>query len=187
MTAAALLACSLIAAAPVPKGTAKSNTVVLDTSHGVIEIELDPDKAPVTVKNFLAYVEDGFYDGLTFHRIIPTFMIQGGGYDADMKEKKGRDPIPNEAENGLSNAHGTISMARTAKPDSATSQFFINTKDNKMLDRNPQANQDGYCVFGKVTKGLDVVDAIAGVKTGPRAGLTDVPVEPVTIKTARRK
>ncbi len=184
---AALLVCSLMVSAPVPKVAAKSNTVVLDTSHGVIEIELDPDKAPATVKNFLAYVDDRFYDGLTFHRVIPTFMIQGGGYDADMKEKKGNAPIPNEAENGLSNARGTIAMARTAKPDTATSQFFINTVDNKRLDRNPEANQDGYCVFGKVTKGLDVVDAIAGVKTGPRAGYTDVPVEPVTIRTARRK
>ena len=184
---AALLVCSLVVSAPVPKGAAKSNTVVLDTSHGVIEIELDPDKAPVTVKNFLAYVDDGFYDGLTFRRVIKNFMIQGGGYDADMKEKKGRDPIPNEAENGLSNARGTISMARTSKPDSATSQFFINTVDNKRLDRDPKANQDGYCVFGKVTKGLDVVAAIAGVKTGPKGRLTDVPVEPVTIKTARRK
>jgi len=158
--------------------------VKLETSMGDIVIELDKAAAPVTVKNFLTYVEEGFYDGAIFHRVIPDFMIQGGGFTAQMTRKQTHPPVVNEASNGLKNDRGTISMARTSDPDSATSQFFINHKNNASLDyaggRNP-----GYAVFGKVAEGMDVVDAIAAVKTTVRMGMPDVPVEPVVIKSAK--
>jgi len=162
----------------------QSNIVRLETSMGNIVIELDRQAAPVTVKNFLEYAESGFYDGTIFHRVIPGFMIQTGGFTKNLERKKTRSPIINEAKNGLSNKRGTIAMARTSDPNSATSQFFINHKDNAPLDyvagRNP-----GYAVFGKVTEGMDVVDAIAAVKTATRNGMDDVPVESVVINSAR--
>jgi peptidyl-prolyl cis-trans isomerase A (cyclophilin A) len=158
----------------------KHPVVVLNTSMGEIAIELDPEKAPRTVENFLKYVDDKFYDNLIFHRVIPKFMIQGGGVDTNMNEKEEgkRAPIRNESGNGLSNLRGTIAMARTDDPNSATCQFFINHVDNRRLDEGA-----GYAVFGKVISGMDVVDKIANVRTGAR----NVPVEPVIIKTARRK
>lgn len=162
----------------------QSNIVRLETSMGNIVIELNKQAAPVTTKNFLEYVEAGFYDGTIFHRVIPGFMIQAGGFTRDIQRKKTRSPIINEAKNGLSNLRGTIAMARTSDPNSATSQFFINHKDNKPLDSVASANR-GYAVFGKVTEGMDVVDAIAVVKTTTRKGMDDVPVEPVVIDSAR--
>ncbi|HPC46780.1 MAG TPA: peptidylprolyl isomerase, partial [Deltaproteobacteria bacterium] len=156
--------------------------VVLKTSKGDITIELFPGKAPVTVRNFLAYVDMGHYNGTIFHRVIRGFMIQGGGLTADMKEKPTKDPIRNEADNGLQNVRGTIAMARTPHPHSATSQFFINTRNNPFLDyRSHTPDGYGYCVFGRVTGGMDVVDAIESVPTGQRGPHQDVPLEPVTI------
>ena len=160
-------------------------TVTLETSHGNIVIELDADKAPATVENFLNYVNDGFFDGTLFHRVIPNFMIQGGGFLPGMVQKQTGEPVKNEADNGLSNERGTIAMARTNDPHSATAQFFINHKDNAFLDHSsPTAQGWGYCVFGKVTDGMDVVDAIAGVATGNNQGHGDVPVEDVIINKA---
>ena len=161
----------------------QSNIVSLETSMGNIVIELDRQAAPVTVKNFLGYVESGFYDGTIFHRVIPGFMIQTGGFTKNLERKKIRNPIINEAKNGLSNKRGTIAMARTSDPNSATSQFFINHKDNTPLDYS--GRNVGYAVFGKVTEGMDVVDAIAAVKTATRNGMDDVPVESVVINSAR--
>jgi len=162
----------------------QSNIVKLETSMGTIVIELDRQAAPVTVKNFLGYVEAGFYDGTIFHRVIPGFMIQTGGFTKNLERKKTRNPIINEAKNGLSNKRGTIAMARTGDPNSATSQFFINHRDNTPLDYVAGRNS-GYAVFGKVTEGMDVVDAIAAVKTATRNGMDDVPVEPVVINSAK--
>jgi len=160
--------------------------VLLKTSKGNITIELNREKAPITVKNFLGYVKDGFYDGLIFHRVIKDFMIQGGGFDADMQQKKPRFAIKNEAQNGLKNLRGTVAMARTALVDSATSQFFINTVDNPFLDNKGKRQDDfGYCVFGKVVEGMDVVDEIRQVKTGSVHGHSDVPLEPVIIISAK--
>jgi cyclophilin family peptidyl-prolyl cis-trans isomerase len=163
----------------------KNPVVVMETSMGKIRIELDQDKAPITVKNFLSYVDDKHYDGLIFHRVIPTFMIQGGGFEPGMKEKKTKDPIENESANRLSNKRGTIAMARTNVPNSATSQFFINVKDNDALDKANARDGVGYCVFGKVIEGMDVVDKIKDVQTGRRGPHGDVPVEDVTIKSVR--
>jgi peptidyl-prolyl cis-trans isomerase A (cyclophilin A) len=157
--------------------------VVLDTSVGVIKIELNRAKAPVTVDNFLKYVRAKHYDGTIFHRVIPTFMIQGGGMDEAMKEKPANPPIKNEAKNGLRNDRGTVAMARTNAPDSATDQFFINLKANSALDYG--INGAGYAVFGRVVEGMDVVDKIAAVRTTRKAPHDDVPVTPVVIKTAR--
>ncbi|MCG5030452.1 peptidyl-prolyl cis-trans isomerase [Mesosutterella sp. OilRF-GAM-744-9] len=154
----------------------------LTTSMGVIDIELDPAKAPVTSANFEQYVKDGFYNGTLFHRVIKGFMIQGGGYTAGMKEKQTRDPIVNEASNGLANNRYTIAMARTSDPDSATAQFFINVADNDFL--NYSAGNAGYAVFGRVVKGSDVVDAIAAARTGRRGWFDDVPLEDVVIEKA---
>jgi peptidyl-prolyl cis-trans isomerase A (cyclophilin A) len=154
--------------------------VVLETSKGSIEIELDAEKAPVSVENFLAYVDAGFYDGTIFHRVIPNFMVQGGGFDAKMSQKPTRASIKNEAANGLKNDRGSVAMARTAVVDSATAQFFINVKDNDFL--NHGGRDYGYAVFGHVTKGMDVVDKIAAAKTA-----SDVPVEAIVITKARRK
>jgi peptidyl-prolyl cis-trans isomerase B (cyclophilin B) len=159
--------------------------VAMETSKGTIKIELYPDKAPVTVKNFLQYVKDKHYNGLIFHRVIPNFMIQGGGMEAGMKERNARDPIKNESSNGLSNKRGAIAMARTVEPDSATSQFFINVKDNEFLDKGKIRDNLGYCVFGRVVEGLDVVDKIKDVPTRAFGAHRDVPVEDVVIKSVR--
>jgi peptidyl-prolyl cis-trans isomerase B (cyclophilin B) len=153
--------------------------VRLETSHGTIELELDAKKSPKTVENFLSYVKSGHYDGTIFHRVINDFMIQGGGFDSSMSEKKTGAPIRNEHGNGLKNVRGTIAMARTQNPHSATAQFFINLKDNDFLDKG-----DGYAVFGKVTAGLDVVDKIATAPTGSKMGHGDVPKMPIVIKKA---
>jgi peptidyl-prolyl cis-trans isomerase A (cyclophilin A) len=162
----------------------QSNVVKLQTSMGNIVIELDEQSAPVTVKNFLGYVQAGFYDGTIFHRVIPGFMIQGGGFTEQMMRKKTLDPIINEAKNGLSNMRGTIAMARTSDPNSATCQFFINHSDNDFLNYIDESKA-GYAVFGKVTEGMDVVDAIAAVKTTTKNGMENVPVELVTIQSAK--
>jgi peptidyl-prolyl cis-trans isomerase B (cyclophilin B) len=154
--------------------------VVMETSLGSIKLELDEAKAPVTVANFLSYVEDGFYDGTIFHRIIPNFMIQGGGFEAGLKSKKTKAPITNESGNGLSNVRGSIAMARTNDLNSATAQFFINVVDNAASLDKPR-----YCVFGKVVEGMDVVDKIKAVKTGRRGMHDDVPVKDVTIVSVR--
>ena len=162
--------------------------VEMKTSHGTIEIELNDVKAPGTVKNFLQYVSDKFYDGLIFHRVINGFMIQGGGMTPDMKEKLNRAPIQNEASNGLSNEIGTIAMARTPDPHSATSQFFINVENNTSLNHTGQTSQGwGYAVFGKVISGMHVVNRIKMVKTGNRAGHANVPMDNVVIQTVRLK
>ncbi|MCK5395392.1 MAG: peptidyl-prolyl cis-trans isomerase [Gammaproteobacteria bacterium] len=161
------------------------STVTLETSHGNIVIELNAEKAPETVKNFLNYVNDGFYDGTVFHRVIPNFMVQGGGFMPGMVQKKPEDPIKNEADNGLANDRGTIAMARTNDPHSATAQFFINHNDNGFLNHTaPSGAGWGYCVFGKVTDGMDTVDSIAAVTTGNNGGHADVPTEDVTINKA---
>ncbi len=160
--------------------------VLLETSMGPITVELFKEKAPITVKNFLGYVRDGFYDGLIFHRVIKDFMIQGGGLNEAMEQKKPKFAIKNEAANKLSNKRGTLAMARTAIVDSATSQFFINTVDNPFLDhQGKQPDRFGYCVFGQVLEGMDVVDQIRAVKTGNKNGHGDVPLEPVFITSAR--
>jgi len=159
--------------------------VTLETSKGAIVIELMPDKAPATVENFLGYVESGHYDGTIFHRVIPDFMIQGGGFTADLQQKPTRDPIRNEADNGLKNLRGTLAMARTSDPHSATSQFFINVVDNHYLDHTAKTARGwGYTVFAEVVDGMDVVDAIAKVPTTRRGGMSDVPQEPVVIEKA---
>jgi peptidyl-prolyl cis-trans isomerase A (cyclophilin A) len=158
--------------------------VKLATSMGDIVVQLEPDKAPKTVANFVQYVKDGHYDGLVFHRVIATFMIQGGGYDAGMKEKSTRASIPLESRNGLSNMRGTIAMARTMVPDSASSQFFINVVDNQRLDAANSPDGNGYAVFGKVISGMDVVDRIRAVPVGDKAGHQNVPLQPVVIKKA---
>jgi cyclophilin family peptidyl-prolyl cis-trans isomerase len=163
-----------------------THTVLMSTSLGDMKIELDPTKAPTTVKNFLSYVDDGFYDGTVFHRVIGNFMIQGGGFEPGMKQKANKGAIKNESSNGLSNQRGTLAMARTNVPDSATSQFFINVKDNDFLDRAQSQDGVGYCVFGKVVDGLDVVDKIRGVKTGSKGGHGDVPMQDVIINSVRR-
>jgi peptidyl-prolyl cis-trans isomerase A (cyclophilin A) len=151
------------------------------TSEGAIELQLRPDVAPDTVANFLQYARDGFFDGTIFHRVIPGFMIQGGGFTGDLSRKSARAPIRNEAKNTLPNLRGTVAMARTSAPDSATSQFFINLSDNGFL--NAGVRGPGYAVFGKVTQGMGVVDAIAHKQTTRKQGMADVPVEPVTIET----
>ena len=158
--------------------------VLLSTSMGDIKVELSPDKAPVTVKNFLDYVKAGYYDGTIFHRVISGFMIQGGGLTADMQEKQGqKPPIKNESDNGLKNDTGTVAMARTNVPNSATSQFFINVKDNEFL--NGEKDKPGYAVFGKVVAGMDVVKKIEQVKITSKVGNQNVPVDPVIIKSAK--
>ncbi len=159
--------------------------VRLSTTHGDILLELDPDKAPATVENFVTYVRDGHYNGTIFHRVISDFMIQGGGMDADMKQKPTRAPIKNEADNGLKNLEGAIAMARTSDPHSASAQFFINTTDNAFLDyRGPTDDGWGYCVFGKVIEGMDVVEKIEGSPTTRRQGFQDVPEEVIVIERA---
>ena len=157
----------------------------LHTNYGDIMLELDHEKAPVTAQNFIDYVNSGHYDNTIFHRVIDEFMIQGGGFEPGMIQKKTRAPIPNEADNGLKNDKYTIAMARTSDPHSATGQFFINVKDNDFLNyKSPTAQGYGYCVFGKVVEGMDVVDKIKKVKTGTRSGHQDVPVENAILEKA---
>ena len=173
---ALLFAANLMAASPAPR-------VELDTSFGKIEIELNPVKAPVSTKNFLRYVDEGFYNNTIFHRVIPGFMVQGGGFTAQMTQKQTHDPIKNEASNGLHNVRGTLSMARTSNPNSATSQFFINVADNDFLNPGRDA---GYAVFATVVKGMDVVDQIVNSQTTTKNGMQNVPIDPVLIKSAKR-
>ncbi|UCH23224.1 MAG: peptidyl-prolyl cis-trans isomerase [Deltaproteobacteria bacterium] len=169
------------------ESSAAGPQVVLETSKGDIVIELFTSKAPLTVDNFLSYVDDKFYNGTIFHRVIPNFMIQGGGFTSDMKQKRTKTPIKNEADNGLKNDRGTIAMARTQDPHSATAQFFINTVNNDFLNYKSQTRQGwGYAVFGRVIKGLKVVDMISGVKTGTHGRFGDVPAQPIVILKARR-
>jgi cyclophilin family peptidyl-prolyl cis-trans isomerase len=183
---AAVLAAFALAA---PARAADNPVVVVETSLGSFEIELFADKAPKTVENFLSYVDDKFYDGTIFHRVMSDFMIQGGGFEPGMKQKKTKDQIKNESDNGLSNARGTIAMARTPQADSATSQFFVNVVDNDKLDRAKAEDKVGYCVFGKVVKGMDVVDKIKEVKVKnlPDSPHKNVPIEDVVIKSVTRK
>jgi peptidyl-prolyl cis-trans isomerase A (cyclophilin A) len=177
-TGSVLFAANLMAAEP-----AKAPHVLIDTTNGQIEIELDPVKAPISTKNFLAYVDKGFYTNTIFHRVIPGFMVQGGGFTAQMSQKPTEAPIKNEASNGLHNVRGTLSMARTNDPNSATSQFFINVADNAFLDPGRDA---GYAVFAKVVKGMDVVDIIVNSQTTTKQGMQNVPIDPVVIKSAKR-
>ncbi len=182
----AIAACGLIAVTALALEAANPQ-VLMKTSKGDITIELFQDKAPISVKNFLAYTDEKFYDGTIFHRVIKGFMIQGGGLTVDMHEKSSKPPIKNEAANGLKNKRGTLAMARTPEVDSATCQFFINLVDNAFL--NHESNDPerfGYTVFGKVIAGMDVVDAIAGVPTGTRGGHQDVPREAITILSVTR-
>jgi cyclophilin family peptidyl-prolyl cis-trans isomerase len=171
------------AAAPTPSPSPTGPVVSLVTSLGEIRVALRPDQAPITVDNFLKYVKAGHYNGTIFHRVIPNFMVQGGGMDVKMVEKPTRAPIRNEAKNGLRNRRGTIAMARTNDPHSATAQFFINVKDNHRLDFG--IGGAGYAVFGEVIEGMDVADRIVAVPTTTRGGMADVPVTPVILKTAR--
>jgi peptidyl-prolyl cis-trans isomerase B (cyclophilin B) len=165
---------------------AQLNTVVMETSLGSVQIELYADQAPITVRNFLSYVDEQFYDNTVFHRVIPNFMIQGGGFQPGLKQKATKAAIKNESANGLSNTRGTLAMARTSDPDSATAQFFINVTDNGFLDKAQARDKVGYCVFGKVTAGMDVVDKIKAVPTGSKGGYQDVPVQDVVILSVRR-
>lgn len=186
----ALAACSKDGDSPgAGDAAAPSVAVILKTSVGEIEVELYPDKAPKTVANFLAYVDEGFYDGTIFHRVIKDFMIQGGGYDGGKEKKTGRNPVENEADNGLRNEAGTIAMARTSDPDSATSQFFINVEDNAFLDHRSKTPEGwGYTVFGRVTRGADVVEKIESVPTQDAGGaFRNLPTSPVVIESARRR
>ncbi|HEY8240306.1 MAG TPA: peptidylprolyl isomerase [Kiritimatiellia bacterium] len=156
--------------------------VTIKTSKGNIKVQLDPQKAPATVANFMKYVEEGFYNGTIFHRVIDGFMIQGGGFTKDMAQKPTREGVKNEADNGLRNKRGTVAMARTMIVDSATAQFFINVADNGALDHRGKSQEGyGYCVFGSVIEGMDVVDAIKSVQTGNRGAFQNVPVEPIVI------
>lgn len=172
-----LFACNVFAKGPI---------VLIETNMGAIEVELNQEKAPITVKNFLSYVDDKFYNGVIFHRVIDGFMIQGGGFDEKMNEKKTKNPIKNEGNNALLNDTGSIAMARTADPHSATAQFFINVNDNSSLNY-PSPDGHGYAVFGKVISGMHVVNRIKMVKTGNLAGHSNVPMDTVTIKTIKRK
>jgi cyclophilin family peptidyl-prolyl cis-trans isomerase len=186
MKIAFISALSVIAAVS-PVAAGENPKVILDTPKGQVTIELYPEKAPDTVKNFLAYVDAGFYSGTIFHRVIPGFMIQGGGFSSDMQQKPTRPPIKIESDNGLKNERGTIAMARTQDPNSATAQFFINSVDNTFLNFKAKTVQGwGYAVFGKVVQGMEVVDEISKVKTGAKGGHRDVPVEPIVITTAKR-
>ena len=192
MSVKVLMLCFVVLGVVASTARAANPVVAVETSHGTFKIELFEDKAPGTVKNFLKYVEDKHYDGTIFHRVIPTFMIQGGGFEPGMKEKKDklREPIKNEASNGLSNLKGTIAMARLGKDvgnvkaaDSATAQWFVNVKDNTFLDKAKAADGAGYCVFGRVIEGLDVVEKIKAVETGEVKGFDDVPTKDVVIKS----
>jgi cyclophilin family peptidyl-prolyl cis-trans isomerase len=164
----------------------KNPQVIMETSMGIVKIELFKDKAPISTRNFLSYVKDAYYDGTIFHRVIKGFMVQGGGMDVDMQPKKTKFAIKNEATNGLKNTRGTLAMARTSVVDSATSQFFVNVVDNAFLDHTGKTpDRFGYAVFAQVVEGMDVIDAIREVKTGNKGGHSDVPVEPVFINSIR--
>ena len=163
---------------------ADKSLIRFETSHGGFTVELYPEEAPLTVENFLTYVDEEFFDGTIFHRIVPGFVIQGGGLDAEFRNRQTREPIRNEAKNGLKNLRGTLSMARTSVIDSATSQFFVNLADNAFLDHS--ARDFGYAVFGRVSEGMPTIDAIAGVATGRRKGYQDAPLADVVIVSARR-
>ncbi|MEZ5501162.1 MAG: peptidylprolyl isomerase [Halioglobus sp.] len=182
-----LLALSLLLPAlGVAAETATNNPrLVIRTSEGDITVQLFADKAPATVANFLNYVDSGFYNGTVFHRVIPNFMIQGGGFTPDLKEKETADPVANESKNRLHNTRGTLAMARTSDPDSATSQFFINQRNNLRLDWAP--GQEGYTVFGEVIQGMDIVDFITTAPTGRSGGMSDVPQQPIVIKEIVRQ
>ena len=183
----ALLVASACSASEEPRKPAApggKTLVTLKTSLGDVRIELDSERAPISVENFLAYVDDGFYDGTVFHRVIPNFMVQGGGFDSDMKEKSTRPSIENEAKNGLKNETGTLAMARTSDPNSATSQFFINLVDNDFL--NNGSRDFGYAVFARVVGGMDVVEKIAAVPTGNSGGHQNVPLDPVLLVSITR-
>ncbi len=169
----------------VSEAAADNPRVVMETSMGTMVLELYPEKAPITVKNFLNYVDSGFYDGTIFHRVIPGFVLQGGGFDAEMEKKKNNPPIQNEADNGLRNLRATLSMARTSQINSATSQFFINLKNNSNLDHG--SRDFGYAVFAKVVKGVSVIDKMAGVKTTTKGHYQNVPAEPIFIVSATRE
>jgi len=186
LLAGVLLACAV--AGPAQSAERKANPVVImETSLGTMKIELWADKAPESVKNFLAYVDDKHYDGTIFHRVISNFMIQGGGFTPDMEQKDTKPPVKNEARSDVKNDKGTLAMARTSDVNSATAQFFINVKDNDFLNhRDETARGFGYCVFGKVIEGMDVVDKIKNVRTGTKGHYSDVPVEPVVIKSVKR-
>jgi len=189
LASAILATLSLTACAGEAQSTTKKNhpQVLIETNYGSIIVELYPEKAPETVKNFLQYVNEGFYNGTIFHRVIPNFMIQGGGYTEDMQKKITHAPIHNEADNGLRNRIGTIAMARTSDPHSATAQFFINVANNTFLDfREKTSRAYGYAVFGRVIKGMKVVNKIRQVKTGFKDGMKDVPINPVMIIKARQ-
>lgn len=182
-----LLGLTLLSLAATGAGDANPQ-VVIETNKGTIVAELYATEAPKSTENFLQYVDDGYYDGTIFHRVIPDFMIQGGGFTADMQKKDTREPIENEADNGLENERGTLAMARTNDPHSASSQFFVNVTDNDFLNhrgKNPRGW--GYAVFGKVIEGMDVVDAIVAVPTTRKGPMSDVPVEPVVIESVTRK
>jgi len=187
MLRAVVAALALLVSIAAGAADAANPRVEIKTGMGAIVVELDPAKAPLTVENFLQYVKAGHYDGTIFHRVMPGFMIQGGGFTPEFKEKPARKPVRNEAANGLPNAAGTIAMARTPDPHSATAQFFINVADNRTLNfRFPTADGYGYAVFGKVVKGMDVVNRIVKVRTGPGpAPHENVPVKPVVIESAR--
>ena len=189
LVATLLGSCSKEGEAPAPTGErGAAQVVVLKTTAGEIEIELFADKAPISTANFLAYVDEGFYDGTIFHRVIKDFMIQGGGFDGGMQEKPTREPIKNEASNGLKNEVGTVAMARTSVPDSATSQFFINTENNAFLDHRSESSDGwGYAVFGKVVRGMDVVEKIEASETEDRDRFRNIPKSPIVIESARRK
>jgi len=181
------IACALLfstATHAVDKNNMSTTTIKLTTNQGEITLELDAEKAPNTVKNFVTYVEEGFYEGVIFHRIISNFMAQGGGFTTDFKQKDTHSPIENEADNGLKNDRGTIAMARTSDPHSATGQFFINLVDNDFLNHSSKTSQGwGYAVFGKVTEGMDVVERIKSCETGFKGGHQDVPVEDIIIES----
>ena len=183
-TSRAAIIASMTAATLFASAAAQAQKVKLATSAGDIVIELDAAKAPKTVENFITYVKAGHYNGTVFHRVIPTFMIQGGGMTADLKEKSTRAPIVLESRNGLSNVRGSVAMARTNDPNSATSQFFINVKDNDRLDAANARDGNGYAVFGKVVSGMEVVDKIRDVPTGSKGMHDDVPLTPITINKA---
>lgn len=180
-----MLMAAILCAGTISTAYAENPGVLMKTSLGDMELELFADKAPISVENFLRYVDEGYYNGTIFHRVINSFMIQGGGFNPDMSRKRGHSPIRNEAQNGLKNVRGSIAMARTSDPHSATSQFFINHVDNDKLDY-PSFDSWGYAVFGKVTKGMDTVDKIADVYTITRSGMRNVPEEPVVIESVTR-
>ncbi len=166
-----------------------STAVLFETNHGSFEITLEPESAPETVTNFLRYVDEGHYDGTIFHRVIPGFMAQGGGYDATYNKKPTHDPVKNEADNGRKNTRGTVAMARTGEPNSATAQFFVNVSDNASLDHTSKTGAGwGYTVFGAVTSGMDVIERIVAQRTGSQGPFSkDAPLEPVVIRSARRR